>query len=249
MLVRAKFLVNFVNSFRFAIRTPPEVLGMVSSYLTEEDLFSASQVCRYWRSVLISSSSLWTRISCRRESRTIASLERCESMPIQLRLEQPFSSVALEDIIPRKRKIVSLTVKHQLDKAPPLYRPLMSSRPYLERYTHILHPESVGIETSATDNARKLARFAISSRAVHLSILPPNPSTRCPKSRIPGSTVQRLWTGRYGLDSFGYAPPMSSTGNILPQAFWCSTRHCSQPLPSFPPASPQYGGGSKGGLF
>jgi hypothetical protein len=106
---------------------------MISSYLTEEDLFSASQVCQYWRSALISSPSLWTRISCHCAPRTITSLERCGPLSIQLRIEPPFSNVALEDVLLRENNIVSLTIQHQPNKPIPLHQLLTSSGPHLER--------------------------------------------------------------------------------------------------------------------
>ena len=139
VLTRAR---SFVNSFHVTSRTPPEVLGIISSYLTEEDLFSASQVCQYWRSALISSSTLWTRISCRRMPRTIASLKRCGSLPIQLRLEPNFSDAALKSLLLHENKIVSLTVDHQ-HKVSGLHNLLMSSRQYLEQL-HIYVPQGRG---------------------------------------------------------------------------------------------------------
>ena len=106
---------------------------MISTYLDEKDLFSASQVCKYLRSTLISFSSLWNQISCRHVTRTIASLERRGSLSIQLRLELPFSSVALKEVLLRGNKIVSLTVEHQTKKALPFHQLLVSSIPHLER--------------------------------------------------------------------------------------------------------------------
>ena len=130
MLIRARSLVN---SFHVTLRVPPEVLGIISSYLTEEDLFSASQVCQYWRSALVSSPSLWTQFSCHGVPRTIVSLGRCGSLPIQLRIGLRVSEVALEDILLHENKIVSLTVDHPPNKVPRLHPLLVSSRPYLER--------------------------------------------------------------------------------------------------------------------
>lgn len=117
VLVRARRLVN---SFHAAARTPPEILGMISSHLTE-DVFSASQVCHHWRSVLISYPSLWTRISCRRAHRTIISLERCDSLPIRLRLEPRFSTAALENVRLHGKKIASLIVTRGDGRIPQLH--------------------------------------------------------------------------------------------------------------------------------
>jgi len=130
VLIHARYLIN---SFHVAVRVPPEILGMISSSLTEEDSFSASQVCHHWRSVLISSPSLWTRVSCRNVPRTIVSLERCKSLPIQLQLEPPFSPVALEDVLLHGNGIASLTISHEPNRILHLQQLFVFSRPSVER--------------------------------------------------------------------------------------------------------------------
>lgn len=131
MLVRARYLVN---SFHVTVRVPPEILNTVCSYLTtEEDIFSASQVCRHWRGVLISSPSLWTQLPCDRVSRTIVGLERCKSMPIQLEFCRDSSSVALEKVLLQGNKITSLTIYHHLARIPLLHELFTSSRPFVEQ--------------------------------------------------------------------------------------------------------------------
>jgi len=107
---------------------------MICSHLTtEDDVFSASQVCHHWRSVLISSPPLWTRLPCHRVSRTIASLERCKSMPIQLEFDQQSSNVALESIILCKNKISSLAIYPRFNTSPLLHPLFVLSAPYVER--------------------------------------------------------------------------------------------------------------------
>ena len=137
---------SLVNSFRIALRIPPEVLEMISSYLTEEDLFSASRACRHWRSVLISSPSLWTRVSCRRVPQTITSLERSGTLPIQLRLEPGFLDAALEYLLLHENRIVSLTVNHECDEVPRARQLLISCKPHLERL-HIYALKNLQWET------------------------------------------------------------------------------------------------------
>ena len=116
LLVHARYLVN---SFHVTVRVPPEILSMACSFLTtEEDAFSASQVCRHWRGVLVSSPSLWTRFPCHGVTRTIASLERCKSMPIHLDFHLEPSSAALEKVLLHGNEIVSLIIQHRLDQLP-----------------------------------------------------------------------------------------------------------------------------------
>ena len=122
-----------MNSFRVMVRAPPEILCTIASYLTEEDIFSASQVCHHWHSALISSSSLWTQISCHQVFRTVTSLERCKSLPIHLRLESQFSTVALNDVLLHGNKLASLTMRCDPDRIPLLHKLLASSGPSMER--------------------------------------------------------------------------------------------------------------------
>jgi len=106
---------------------------MIPFYLTEEDVFSASQVCHHWRSVLISSPSLWTGISCRHVRRTIASLERCGSLPIRLWLEPPLPTAALENVRLHEKKVISLTVTRNHDLIPQFHHLVMHFRSSMER--------------------------------------------------------------------------------------------------------------------
>ena len=96
-------------------------------------MFSASQVCHYWRSVLTSSPFLWTHINCRRAPRTLASLERCKFLPIQLRLESAFSATALKSVLLHGGKISSLTTTHQPWRIAFLRQIFSSSRHTLEQ--------------------------------------------------------------------------------------------------------------------
>ena len=124
---------SLVNSFHITFRTPAEIFGIISSHLTEDDLFSASQVCRHWRSILTSSAYLWAWISYNCGPRTIASLERCGPLPIQLRLEKPLPSEVLEKILLHGNKIASLNVNHDAYDITQLPRLFAFSRPSVER--------------------------------------------------------------------------------------------------------------------
>jgi len=71
-------------------RFPPEILFRILEYRTREcDLVAATQVCRYWRSNLISGPSLWTYFQFQDKSRhnidrTLTYLERSKSAPINV---------------------------------------------------------------------------------------------------------------------------------------------------------------------
>ena len=69
-------------------RFPPEILLGVLEYRTnEQDLVAATHVCRYWRSILISTPSLWTCFQFHSRydlDRTLTYLERSKSAPINV---------------------------------------------------------------------------------------------------------------------------------------------------------------------
>jgi len=149
VLIHARYLVN---SFHCTVRIPPEILTTVCSYLSiEEDVFSASQVCRYWREVLISSPSLWTRFPCRSISRTITSLERCGSVPIQLEFDPESSIEALRNVLLHGNEINSLTINHDIDWMPPLHNMFTPPIPSAER----LHIYSCGIHVHRGEDERR----------------------------------------------------------------------------------------------
>ena len=134
MLIRARCLEN---SFQAAVRTPPDVLSSIASYFTEKDLFSASQICHYWRSVLISTPFLWTPINCRSKRRTLTSLARCKHLPIQLRLGSEFSTVASEAALLHESGFSSLVTRIHRSSQVSFLRKLLASSPQSLEKLHI----------------------------------------------------------------------------------------------------------------
>ena len=131
MLISARYLVN---SFHVTVRAPPEIPCMICSNLpTEDGVFSTSRVCRHWRSALILSPSLWTQFSCYHDLRTTVGLERCKSMPIQLKYDTQSSTVAPENVLLRGNKVTSLTVHRGVDQMPLLHQLFIHSGPSVER--------------------------------------------------------------------------------------------------------------------
>ena len=122
-----------VNLSHITFRTPPEIFGIIFSHVTEGDLFQASQVCQYWRSVLTSFASLWTRISTAYGPQAIASLERCGPLPIRLRIDEPFPSRVLEKVLFLGNKIASLNAMLLAPQISRLQQLLELSRPSMER--------------------------------------------------------------------------------------------------------------------
>ena len=72
-------------------KLPPEILSKIFEYHTHElPLVGATHVCRYWRSVLISSPSFWTCLQFRSVNRTLAYLERSKAAPIDILINTGF---------------------------------------------------------------------------------------------------------------------------------------------------------------
>lgn len=69
-------------------RLPSDILIAVASHITDdESLIFATHVCHFWRSVLISSPCLWTRITSMNAS---IFLERSKSTPVSLDIRENF---------------------------------------------------------------------------------------------------------------------------------------------------------------
>ena len=68
-------------------RLPPEILAEVLQYRENEiGLVAATHVCRYWRSCLSSTPSLWTNFCSKNFDLARVYLERCKSAPISIRI-------------------------------------------------------------------------------------------------------------------------------------------------------------------
>ena len=79
------------NSFVPINRLPPEILALIPTFReSEEDLMSATAVCKYWRRTLVSAPKLWNNIVCGRDTvinpRMHMYFERSGSVPIVVRI-------------------------------------------------------------------------------------------------------------------------------------------------------------------
>lgn len=80
-------LRRMVNSHSpIAHRLPPEILGAVASNFKEDhrSLNTATHLCQYWRSTLLSFPRLWTHIGFGDEKRALAFVERSKSLPASI---------------------------------------------------------------------------------------------------------------------------------------------------------------------
>jgi len=78
------------NSFAPINRIPPEVLSLIPDYYdddTDQGLIALTHVCRGWRDMFISCSSLWTQLDCMDFDKTRTFIQRSKSSPLDIFLE------------------------------------------------------------------------------------------------------------------------------------------------------------------
>jgi len=72
-------------------RIPREILALIPDFLDtrdrDEGVIALTHVCRAWREVFVSRSSLWTNFDCSDEEKTRVYFERSKSSPINLSLD------------------------------------------------------------------------------------------------------------------------------------------------------------------
>ena len=115
-----------LNTSNAAAQLPSDILVMIPSFLRRKgrDMFSISQVCRRWRAILVSSPLLWGQIDCRDLTRTIISLERHRSLPLQLELDDSLSTEALNVVLDHESKISSVSARLPADQLRSFHRRL-----------------------------------------------------------------------------------------------------------------------------
>jgi hypothetical protein len=85
------------NSLAPVNRIPSEILTLIPDfwdkdrYERDQDLVALTYVCRAWREMFISRSSLWADLDCVGKARTRVYLERSKSLPLNLSLDTEYS--------------------------------------------------------------------------------------------------------------------------------------------------------------
>ena len=76
------------NTFTLVNRTPPEILSSIPDYWEgggrDEGLIGLTHVCRLWRELFVSRSSLWARLDCRSIEKTRVYIERSKTSPLEI---------------------------------------------------------------------------------------------------------------------------------------------------------------------
>ena len=122
-------------------RIPPEVLGLVPDYWNvpygDKDVIALTHVCRAWREIFISRSSLWTEFKCVDADKTRVYLERSNTSPINLWLDRDGTMSSCDpffQIIPRVvSRLKSLTIKGKSGNVEDIAANPLHPAPLLER--------------------------------------------------------------------------------------------------------------------
>jgi len=126
------------NSFAPINRIPPEVLLLIPDYYdddTDQGLIALTHVCRGWRDMFISRSSLWTQLDCMDFDKTRTYIQRSKSSPLEIFLEMyEDDDTYLDDafllVTPHIHRIKSLTI--YADAMPDAIKQLHCHAPLLE---------------------------------------------------------------------------------------------------------------------
>ena len=101
------------NSFVPINRVPPELFSLIPDYYEhceDRDLITLTHVCRRWRDIFTSRSSLWTRLHFSDFNMTDAYIQRSRSSPLELYIEDyRIINGAFASVIPHISQTKSLT--------------------------------------------------------------------------------------------------------------------------------------------
>ena len=144
------------NRFAPINRIPPEVLTLIPDFWDggkkEKATITLTHVCRVWREMFASRSSLWTNFNCADAEKTRVYLERSKSSPINLRLDRkdglfphdPFLQIVPHAVGRFKCLFISTTPDHLQDITDYLSHPA----PLLEDLTILAAAEDPSLTTT-----------------------------------------------------------------------------------------------------
>ena len=122
------------NSFAPINRIPPEILSLIPEYIRyhrDQDLIALTHVCRGWREIFTSRSSLWTRLDFTDIDKTRAYIHRSQSSPLKIYFGRTAIDHAFTLIIPHIHRLKSLTIKANI--LPETFEHFRSHTPLLEK--------------------------------------------------------------------------------------------------------------------
>ena len=101
------------NTFVPINRVPSEILSLIPGYSNnDKELVTLTHVCRGWREILTSRSSLWTSLNCMDVHKTLTYIGRSKSSPLDVRFDdRTYGEDALLLVAPHAGRLRSLTVQ------------------------------------------------------------------------------------------------------------------------------------------
>ena len=131
-------VLSLKNSFAPINLIPAEVLSLIPDYCdehdVEQDLITLTHVCRGWREMLISRSSLWTQLDFANVDKTRTYIQRSKSSPLEIHLGRDEDDTYLDDALflatPHVPRLKSLTI--YMDALPAAIRYFYRRAPLLE---------------------------------------------------------------------------------------------------------------------
>jgi hypothetical protein len=124
-------------------RVPPEILSLIPGYFGGDDgdgdgddmdevIITLTHVCRDWRDIFISRSSLWTRFDFTNIEKTRTYIQRSQSSPLNFSLDgESVINDAFSLVIPHTHRLKSLTIRS--DTLPSVLEHLRCHTPLLEK--------------------------------------------------------------------------------------------------------------------
>jgi hypothetical protein len=122
-----------------------EVLSVIPHYWDEDDvdknLIALTHVCRDWRDMFVSASSLWTRLDFVDIDKTRTYIERSRSSPLKIHLkDDKFTEDAFALVIPHIPRLESLIICGET--LPSLLKYFRCNKPLLEKLDIEIHTTS-----------------------------------------------------------------------------------------------------------
>ena len=137
-----------IRSLRNALapinRIPPEILTLIPTFWTDDvdeewSMVTLTHVCRGWREIFISCSSLWTCLDCENADKTRVYLERSKSSPITLWLDRGERLLADDPFFEIDPRAIShlkyLDIQGSTENLQDITRQLSHPAPLLEKLT------------------------------------------------------------------------------------------------------------------
>jgi hypothetical protein len=152
---------------------PPEVLSAIPTYWSADsqgDLIRATHVCRYWRTTLTASPSLWNDIKSGNEARMRACIHRSQSYPLSVEIKHPGQEGVLSDAVLFRLKSLTLSLP-VTNLTKPLGR-LISPTPMLEEVSITLADSGDHLPVIKTGDFFMLSKLHLDGVYANFACLP-----------------------------------------------------------------------------